>query len=186
LGTGVYPLELIDKYGADATRFGLTYINTGIQDLKFDEEAILTGKKFANKLWNINRFVCQQIEISKSKFLISNEIPKAKNSNDQKILEKLDLIIKSTNSNLDQFRFGQAAHDLYDFVWHDLADFYIEESKKEPNSEVLLYVLANTLKILHPIMPFVTEEIWQVLRSQNLVEEEMLIKAKWPSVENAE
>ena len=186
LGTGVDPLELIDKYGADATRFGLTYINTGIQDLKFDEEAILTGKKFANKLWNINRFVCQQIEISKSKFLISNEIPKAKNSNDQKILEKLDLIIKSTNSNLDQFRFGQAAHDLYDFVWHDLADFYIEESKKEPNSEVLLYVLANTLKILHPIMPFVTEEIWQVLRSQNLVEEEMLIKAKWPSVENAE
>lgn len=181
LGTGVDPLELIDKYGADATRFGLTYINTGIQDLKFDEEAILAGKKFANKLWNINRFVCQQTGISKSEFLISNGVPKAKNSNDQKILEQLDLIIKSTNSNLDQFRFGQVAHDLYDFVWHDLADSYIEESKKEPNPELLVYVLVNTLKLLHPIMPFVTEEIWQVLRSQNLVEEELLINSKWPT-----
>jgi valyl-tRNA synthetase len=180
LGTGIDPLDLIEKYGADATRFGLTYINTGIQDLKFDEEAIGAGKKFANKLWNINRFVCQQIEITNYKLQITNKIPNAKTENDKKILDKLNQTIKSTDSNLDEFKFGQAAHDLYDFVWHDLADIYIEESKKDSNIPVLIYVLTTVLKLLHPIMPFVTEEIWQNLRENKLVEEELLIKAKWP------
>lgn len=204
LGTGVDPLELIDKYGADAMRFGLTYINTGIQDLKFDEEAIGAGKKFANKLWNVARFMIMQISpVSNSQFSVSNQLKnsqtdklnenwelkngnyKVKNANDQKILDKLEETIKSTDENLDKFRFGQVAHDLYDFVWHDLADVYIEESKKEPNLPVLLYVVTTSIKLLHPIMPFVTEEIWQNLYENKLVDEKLLILAKWPTVEGS-
>jgi len=214
LGTGIDPLELIDKYGADATRFGLTYINTGIQDLKFDEEAIRAGGKFANKLWNIARFVIMSLEDSQENSALSSNhsgpdgntgsgiLEKTRSRNkfgmtaskalpqtesDKVILEKLEEVIKSTDENLDQFRFGQVGHELYDFVWHDLADIYIEQVKSEKlkveneNSEqVLLYVLTTSLKLLHPIMPFVTEEIWQNLKTEKLVEEEMLITAKWP------
>lgn len=185
LGTGVDPLELIDKYGADATRFGLTYINTGIQDLKFDEEAILAGKKFANKLWNVARFTILQMPTD-YRLQTTAEDRSPKSESDRQILEKLNLIIKSTDKNLDEFKFGQAAHDLYDFVWHDLADVYVEQAKSEKlkdqsnNYETLLYVLVNTLKLLHPMMPFVTEEIWQTLYQEKLVEEKMLITAKWP------
>ncbi len=214
LGTGVDPLELIEKYGADATRFGLTYINTGIQDLKFDEEAIGAGKKFANKLWNITRFMLMSIchsgpdgsgtGIQENDNLDSrsgcqpvwNDKMEPRTEADKIILEKLNAVIKSTDKNLDEFKFGQAAHDLYDFVWHDLADVYIEESKvtanghPEPKSgegtpdfSVLLYVIVTSIKLLHPIMPFVTEEIWQKLYEDKLVDERMLITAKWPKAQ---
>ncbi len=200
LGTGVDPLELIEKYGADAMRFGLSYINTGIQDLKFDEEAIGAGKKFANKLWNITRFAIMQIEANPNNVILNeakdlDSSPAAQNDNDQKILDKLDQIIKSNDKNLDEFKFGQAAHDLYDFVWHDLADVYIEEVKKvtangHPEAKsaegthdfsVLIHVITTSIKLLHPMMPFVTEEIWQNLYQNKIVDEELLIKAKWPS-----
>jgi valyl-tRNA synthetase len=184
LGTGVDPLELIEKYGTDAVRFGLTYINTGTQDIKFDENAILAGKKFANKVWNINRFVLQQIGNSKSEIRNPNKIPNPKTENDKKILQSLNHLIASYNHSLDEFRFGQAAHDLYEFIWHDFADIYIEESKKQNDDntqEILLFVLRNSLLLLHPIMPFITEEIWQVLYGQHLVEEKLLISAKWPT-----
>jgi len=180
LGTGVDPIELIDKYGADAVRFGLMFINTGTQDIKFDEAAILASQKFGNKVWNIARFIIMNLEISKSKFLISKQIPKTENPNDKTILKSLNALITSINNDLDNFRFGKVAHDLYDFIWHDLADQYIEQSKKDPNPEVLLFVLRNSLLLLHPFMPFLTEEIWQKLFAEKLVEEELLIKAKWP------
>ena len=188
LGTGVDPLKLIDKYGADAVRFGLTYINTGTQDIKFDENAILAGQKFANKLWNISRFVMLQIGNSKFEIRNSKQIPNPKSQADKKILEKLKQITQSTDEHLDNFRFGQAAHDLYDFLWHDLADEYIEKSKiqitnsklKENTQAILLFVLRNSLILLHPIMPFVTEAIWQTLHEQKLIAEKMLISAKWP------
>lgn len=195
LGTGVDPLELIEKYGTDATRFGLTYINTGTQDIKFDENAILAGKKFANKLWNVARFVMIQIEDSSRPSASNNNYSssKARSSQtdaDKTILEKTTQIVKSTDKNLDNFRFGQAAHDLYDFVWHDLADIYIEEAKKQfenleykvRTTEILLYVLSVTLKLMHPITPFITEEIWRELGENKLVEQELLITAKWPEV----
>lgn len=182
LGTGVDPLLLIEQFGADAMRFGLTYINTGIQDLKFDEEAIRAGGKFANKIWNISRFVLMQIEQNPNQTpRLGSEQANSKNQNDQTILNKLAEVIKSTDSNLDKFRFGQVAHDLYDFVWHDLADVYLEESKKDLNLPVLIYVITTALKLLHPIMPFVTEEIWQNFYENEIVEEELLITAKWPS-----
>lgn len=183
LGTGIDPLELIEKYGADATRFGLAYINTGVQDIKFDENAILAGQKFANKVWNISRFIMMNLESSNVKCQMSNEAPNPKSENDKKILESLNRLITSIDTNLDKFRFGQACHELYDFIWHDLADIYIEQSKKEPNPEVLLYILQTILKLLHPFMPFVTEEIWQNLCQRKLVEEKMLIWAKWPGKE---
>lgn len=183
LGTGVDPLELIEKYGTDATRFGLTFINTGTQDIKFDENAILAGKKFANKIWNIARFALMQISSEK---VISNKLKvDPKTPADKEILEKLNQIIKSTEKNLDGFKFGQAAHDLYNFVWHDFADIYIEETKrqedKETNSQILLYVLTTSLKLLHPMMPFITEEIWQTLKENNLAEGN-LITSPWPEI----
>ncbi len=188
LGTGVDPLELIDKYGTDAVRFGLTYINTGTQDIKFDENAILAGQKFANKIWNIARFIIMNLESSNSKLQIINQALNPKSESDKTILNKLQNIIQSTNDNLDNFRFGQAAHELYDFIWHDLADIYIEKSKsqitnpklKKNTQEILLYILGTSLKLLHPLMPFVTEEIWQNLLENKLVEEKILITAAWP------
>lgn len=186
LGTGVDPLELIEKYGADAMRFGLMYINTGIQDLKFDEEAIKASGKFANKIWNISRFIMMNLDNGQR--TTDNGQPDAKTENDQIILEKLAAIIKSTDSNIDNFKFGQAAHDLYDFIWHDLADIYLEKSKeqildediKANTQQILLHVLETSLKLLHPFMPFITEEIWQNLFAGKLVSEENLIEAKWP------
>ncbi|HCS78680.1 TPA: valine--tRNA ligase [Patescibacteria group bacterium] len=207
LGTGVDPIELIDKYGADATRFGLAYINTGTQDIKFDENAILASQKFCNKLWNIARFVMIQMghpEQSEGSGSLSANPASAGDSSltlrmtpktspslklraasdaDKKILDSLDHLIISVNSNLDSFRFGQAAHDLYDFVWHDFADIYIEESKKQADDNtkaILLSTLTQSLKLLHPFMPFVTEEIWQTLYEQKLVAEKLLINASWP------
>ena len=187
LGTGVDPLELIDKYGTDAVRFGLTYINTGTQDIKFDENAILAGKKFTNKLWNIARFILLQTGGNGGP-LNSAAAPEAKSEVDKIILEKTAQIIKTTNDNLDNFRFGQAAHDLYEFVWHDLADIYLEEAKKQfenleykvRTTEILLYVLGVSLKLLHPMMPFITEEIWQTLAENDLTYEKILITASWP------
>lgn len=186
LGTGVDPIELIEKYGADATRFGLTYINTGVQDLRFDEEAIKAGGKFANKIWNISRFV--MISLQPTADGSRPEKPLAETDNDQKILDSLGNLIISVNADLDNFRFGQAAHDLYDFVWHDFADIYLEESKKQladaklkaNTQKILIYVLTASLKLLHPIMPYLTETIWQNLYDNKIIDEEMLIAAKWP------
>ena len=180
LGTGVDPLELIDKYGADATRFGLMYMNTGTQDIKFDETTILAGQKFANKIWNIARFTILQVESQKS---IKSVRLEPKTETDKKILSRLDEVIKSTDENLDKFRFGQAAHDLYDFIWHDFADQFIETAKKQNDDntrEILLHVLHQSLTLLHPFMPFVTEKIWQNLKQNHLVSEEMLMSAHWP------
>lgn len=178
LGTGVDPLELIEKYGADATRFGLSYINTGTQDLKFDEAAIQMGQKFGNKIWNIARFVMQN---SQAKSAVGDPAPIPKTEADKQILSSLNHLTISVNSNLDTFKFGQAAHDLYDFIWHDLADVYIEESKKDSNPAVLLHVLITSLKLLHPFMPFLTEQIWQNLLESGFVTEKMLIKSNWPT-----
>ncbi|MBI4100637.1 class I tRNA ligase family protein [Candidatus Microgenomates bacterium] len=172
LGTGVDPLELIEKYGADATRFGLMYMNTGTQDIKFSEEAILAARNFCNKIWNASRFVLSQPKPYPLSPGPSNH------PDDQWILEQLEKTIKSVNADLDHFRFGQAAHTLYDFFWHDFCDKYLEISKKrrEEAQPVLLYVLENSLKLLHPFMPFITEEIYQLLPHH----EKSIMTADWP------
>ncbi len=158
LGTGIDPVSLIEKYGADALRFGLAYQNTGVQDLKFGEDHILMGKKFANKFWNITKYVL--IKIGSEKI----EIKKLKSS--APIAKKMDKLSKTTLEKIENLKFGEAAHDLYDFIWHKIADKYIEETKDKNDNETketLAYLLITSLKILHPFMPFITEEIYQKL-----------------------
>jgi len=183
LGTGINPINLIDEYSADATRFGIAYQIMGNQDMKFVKDNIVMGKKFCNKLWNASRFVLGQIGISNFKFLISK--PKEKNltSADKKILKQLEKTIKSVNKDLESFKFGKAAHTLYDFFWHDFCDVYIETSKKqddEKTKRILLYVLSNSLKLLHPFIPFITEEIYQKLPIKD--KKKSLMIEKWPKL----
>jgi len=172
LGTGIDPLVLIKKYGADATRFGLIFQEFGGQDIRFSEQNILMGKKFANKLWNISRFV--QIKTQS----LGNQISEsAKLVENKKFMETLTETKKAIEKNLDTYKFGEAAHLLYDFVWHEFADKFIENSKKREDTEttaVLAHGLREILKMLHPFMPFITEEIWQ-----SLGEKEMLLVEKW-------
>lgn len=189
LGTGINPLELIDRYGADATRFGLSYQIMGNQDLKFGEDNILMGKKFCNKIWNASRFVLGQI--GNFEFRISNsEIYskfKIKNSKltpaDKKILKQLNNIIKNIDRDIDKFEFGKAAHTLYDFFWHDFCDIYLEKSKTQKNKKltgkVLVYILFNSLLMLHPFIPFITEEIYQTLPIKN--KKKSLMIEGWPA-----
>jgi len=188
LGTGVDPLELIDKYGADATRLGLAWQITGGQDIRFVKDNIVMGRKFCNKVWNASRFVLlqtQDLELKERsydlKFKVKNLTPANK-----KILGALKKTISSVNKDLASFRFGQAAHTLYDFFWHDFCDEYIEKSKKQLRTqelktqtlEVLLYVLSSSLKLLHPFIPFVTEEIYQKLPIRD--KKVCLIIENWP------
>ncbi|MFH0937352.1 MAG: valine--tRNA ligase [Candidatus Daviesbacteria bacterium] len=155
LGTGVDPLDLMAKYGTDATRFGLIYLNTGVQDIRFSEDALIAARNFTNKIWNAARFILT--------FEVKKETKQ--NKEDKEILEKLKEVVKSVNSDLDHYRFGQAAHTLYDFFWHDFCDKYLESTKpRRPEAqETLEYVLKTSLKLLHPFMPFITEELWQKL-----------------------
>ena len=182
LGTGINPLELINQYGADAVRFGLIYQTFKSQDMKFSEDNILMGKKFANKIWNAARFVIEQTE--NSKFKIQNSKLQAKSQNltkaDKLILKQLKTTTKKVASDLENFHFGKAAHLLYDFFWHDFCSQYIEVSKKQKTEQtnyVLAYVLLNSLKLFHPFMPFVTETIYQKLPFK---EKEFLMIEDWP------
>jgi len=182
LGTGRNPLELVSQYGADATRFGMIYQVLNNQDIKFAEENILMGKKFANKIWNANRFVLAQI--GNAKIIVPDAKSLAKNKNltaaDKRILKKLSAITKKIDKNLENFQFGKAAHSLYDFFWHDFCDKYIEEAKKQDNlqtKKILAFILLNSLKLLHPFMPFVTETIYQKLP---FAKRDCLMVEEWP------
>lgn len=173
LGTGIDPVGLIDKYGTDALRFGLAFQNTGIQDMKFGEDHILMGKKFTNKFWNICRYIQGRIKdepISRD-IVASETIP---------IIARFKEVSKSITKDVEEFKFGQATHTLYDFIWHDLADKYIEETKDkddEETKEVLVFLMINCLKLLHPFMPFVTEEIYSNL---NIEDKKLLLVENWP------
>ncbi len=173
LGTGIDPMSLIEKYGADATRFGLIWQTMGNQDIHWSEEHVVAGKKFCNKIWNASRFVVQQIGISNLQFLISKKIsnPKPKTAADKKILSELKKITKEVETQIEKYEFGQALHKLYSFFWHEFCDDYIEKSKSQMSDtktaantrSILFYVLNNSLKLLHPFLPFITEEIWQIM-----------------------
>jgi len=180
LGTGINPMELIEKYGADATRFGLSFQNMGGQDMKFSEDNILMGKKFCNKIWNASRF--SMSKLGDGKFPPTLKISKsALTDADKKILASLALTIKSATKDLEAFEFGKVAHDLYDFFWHDFCDIYIEESKNQDDDKtknILFFVLLSSLKLLHPFIPFVTEEIYQQLPLEG--KKASLMVESWP------
>jgi len=175
LGTGINPMDLISKYGADATRFGLIWQAMGGQDIHWTEEHVMAGKKFCNKLWNIARFVLIQVE---NDFSIIKPTG-TKDKENMYILERLNLIKSQVGKNIEKFDFGQALHTLYHFIWHDFADKHIEFSKNKNSREtklVLSYSFFEILKLLHPFMPFITEEIYQQLPIKS---KKLLMIEKW-------
>ena len=182
LGTGIDPLELIDKYGADATRFGLILqTNREQQAIRFDERSILAARNFVNKLWNVSRFIKMQLEQD-----IQIKKIKPQTLADQWILSRLNHLIESTTQKIENFEFGEAAKELYEFVWHEFADWYLEISKiqidnpelKDNTLKILKLTNCVILRLLHPFMPFVTEQIYQQFSNQS----GMLIIAPWPKI----
>ena len=169
LGNGIDPLEMAEKYGADALRFNLITGNSPGNDMRFYVEKTEAMRNFANKLWNASRFVMMNLTVEK------NALPDASalEIEDRWILSKLNTLAGEVCENLDKFELGVAAGKIYDFIWDCYCDWYIEltktrlngtdETAKRSAEQVLLYVLTEILKLLHPFMPFITEEIWQAL-----------------------
>jgi len=192
-GNVINPLGVVDEYGADALRMALVFANSPGQDIPFSEEKIIAQKRFANKVWNASRFVLQQSnntlptpEVGKSPYLRGGE-DLTKTEADEKILETLKKTSKEITKDIESFQFHEAAQKIYHFFWHTFCDVYIEESKKqieqgtkeekESAKAVLLFVLRESTKLLHPFMPFITEQIYQMLPNKDA---ESLIIAPWP------
>ena len=167
LGNGIDPLEMAEKYGADALRFNLITGNSPGNDMRFYVEKCEAMRNFCNKIWNASRFVMMNLTVE------DNHLPETLETEDKWILSKLNRVVKEVCDNMDSFELGVAAGKIYDFIWDDYCDWYIEltkprlngddEAAKESAQRVLLYVLVEILKLLHPFMPFITEEIWQAL-----------------------
>ena len=167
LGNGIDPLEMAEKYGADALRFNLITGNSPGNDMRFYVEKCEAMRNFCNKIWNASRFVMMNLTVE------DNHLPETLETEDNWILSKLNRVVKEVCDNMDSFELGVAAGKIYDFIWDDYCDWYIEltkprlngddEAAKESAQRVLLYVLVEILKLLHPFMPFITEEIWQAL-----------------------
>lgn len=157
LGNGVDPLEIIEKYGADALRFSLMLGNSPGNDMRFFNEKVEASRNFANKIWNAARF----IHLNTDNQALEKGIPEEIGDIDSWIISRLNTVISEVTNNLDKFELGIAAQNIYDFVWDEFCDWYIEFSKIEGKKEVLLFVVDSILKLLHPFMPFVTEEIWK-------------------------
>ena len=167
LGNGIDPLDMVEQYGADALRFNLITGNSPGNDMRFYVEKCEAMRNFCNKLWNASRFVMMNLTIDK------NELPEQLEIEDKWILSKLNDVAREVCENMDSFELGVAAGKIYDFIWDSFCDWYIELTKPRLNGEdevsklsaqkVLLYVLTKILKLAHPFMPFITEEIWQAL-----------------------
>ena len=167
LGNGIDPLDMVDQYGADALRFNLITGNSPGNDMRFYVEKCEAMRNFCNKIWNASRFVMMNLTIEK------NELPEKLEIEDKWILSKLNDVVREVCDNMDSYELGVAAGKIYDFIWDSYCDWYIELTKPRLNGEneesklaaqkVLLYVLTEILKLLHPFMPFITEEIWQAL-----------------------
>ncbi|HYE59612.1 MAG TPA: valine--tRNA ligase [Candidatus Kapabacteria bacterium] len=178
LGNIIDPLDMIEKYGTDATRLSLLVGGTPGNDMKLSEEKVAGFRNFTNKLWNISRFMLLNIEAPKA----DTKEPKAKTMADEWILERLQTVVNDTTKDLEQYQFSGAGERLRDFTWGELADWYLEIAKIEgEKSAILNYMLNTILKLWHPFMPFVTEAIWQEVYGK----EEMLLVASWPKTEKA-
>ena len=168
LGNGIDPLLVIDQYGADALRMFLATGNSPGNDMRYSEKRVEACRNFANKLWNASRFVHMNID----DYDVKNELPATLETEDKWILHTLNNVAKEVNENLEKFELGIALSKIYDFIWNSYCDWYIELCKARLQSEgetaqnarqVLIYVLDKILKLLHPFMPFITEEIWQTI-----------------------
>lgn len=167
--TCIDPLDMITKYGTDAVRLSLMIGSTPGNDMRLYEEKIAGYRNFVNKIWNGSRFVLLNLE----KDTTLN--PKTFSRADKWILTRLNEIIEKVTKNLENYQFSEAGTTIYDFFWGEYCDWYVEMSKVKKNSAVLKYVLENSLKLMHPFMPFVTEVIWSKLNSSM-----MLISEEWP------
>ena len=185
LGNGIDPVEVIDQYGADALRFTLVTGNSPGNDARYSEEKVAASRNFANKIWNAARFIHMNIDGKD----VPCALPETLTLEDQWIVSRFNTVAKEVTENLEKFELGMAVQKLYDFLWDDFCDWYIELAKIRLNSadeaaaqgarQVLVWTLGSTLKLLHPFMPFVTEEIWQSLPHEG----EALIVAPWPEYE---
>ena len=183
LGNGIDPLEVIGEYGADALRFMLIDGSTQGNDMRYSEEKVKAARNFANKLWNASRYVMMNLAED-----AKNELPALDKLeiSDKWVLSKLNNLISEVTENLDRYEMGVAVHKVYDYIWDTYCDWYIELTKarlysedadrKQTAIQVLTYVLDQVLRLLHPFMPFITEEIWQSLPHEGAA----LIVADWP------
>ena len=182
-GNAIDPIEMADRYGTDALRFALIFSTAAGNDIPLAEDKIKGMKHFANKIWNISRFILTNTD---SELLITNERPEPITTADATILESLNATTKSVSDSLERFMLHQAAQEIYQFAWYKLADIYIEASKtqildsqtKTNTQKILIYCLANLLKLLHPFMPFITEEIYSSLPITN---KKLLLVENWPA-----
>ncbi|WP_036704665.1 valine--tRNA ligase [Paenibacillus sp. OSY-SE] len=184
LGNGVDPLEVVEKYGADAMRFMISTSGTPGQDLRFRWERVEQARNFANKIWNASRFALMNLEgFNYEEIDISGKLGTA----DRWILHRLNETARDITRLMDAYEFGETGRVLYNFIWDDLCDWYIEFSKislygtdeaaKKKTQSVLAYVLDRTLRMIHPFMPFISEEIWQHLPHDG----ETITLAAWPT-----
>ena len=183
LGNGIDPLEIIDQYGADALRLTLITGNAPGNDMRFYMERVEASRNFANKVWNASRFIMMNLE----KAEVPGEMPKDQlTAADKWILSKVNTLAKEVTENMDKYELGIAVQKVYDFIWEEFCDWYIEmvkprlyndgDTTKSAALWTLRTVLVNALKLLHPYMPFITEEIFCTLQS----EEESIMISKWP------
>ncbi len=186
LGNGIDPLEIIDKYGADALRFTLATGNSPGNDMRFSDERVEASRNFANKIWNAARFILMNLGENEP----APHIPENLILEDKWILSLYNALVVGVTDSLEKFELGMAVQKLYDFIWDVFCDWYIEIAKIRLNGEdetakstvkaVLVYVMSNTLKLLHPFMPFITEEIWQTLPHEG----ESIMVANWPKADS--
>lgn len=185
LGNGIDPLEIIDRYGADALRFTLATGNSPGNDMRFSDEKVNASRNFANKIWNASRFILMNLSDD-----VEPGLPETLNIEDKWVLSKYRTLVREVTDNLEKFELGLAVQKLYDFIWDILCDWYIELCKSrlqaggetsEAAQRVLVYVMTGTLKLLHPFMPFITEEIWQALPHDG----ESIMVAPWPQADAA-
>jgi len=184
LGNGIDPLEMAEKYGADALRFNLITGNSPGNDARFYVEKCEAMRNFANKIWNASRFVMMNLTIDHV------ELPEQLELEDKWVLSKLNTLVKEVTDNMDAFEIGVASAKVYDFIWDTYCDWFIElckarltgedERSKVNAQNVLCYVLIETLKLLHPFMPFITEEIYQALPHTAEDKGEFIMLQKWP------
>ncbi len=196
LGNGIDPLEIIDKYGADALRLTLVTGNAPGNDMRFYNERVEASRNFANKVWNASRFIMMNLDAAEVPVVADGEVPAGMTPADKWILSRVNSLAKEVTENMDAFELGIAVQKVYDFIWEEFCDWYIEMVKPRLYAEnddtkgaalwTLKTVLINALKLLHPFMPFVTEEIYTTLREdeenetvKNQMEESIMISA-WP------
>ena len=182
LGNGIDPLKIIGEYGADALRFMLATGNSPGNDMRFSKEKVQASRNFANKIWNAARFIRMNMEGHE----VPAALPETLTRADRWILDSFHRLVKEVTENLEHFELGIAVQKLYDFLWDEFCDWYIEISKIRLNSgdeeaaqnarRVLAWVMSSTMRLLHPFMPFITEEIWQALPHEG----ESIMVARWP------